>query len=175
MGRRGHGLLHIQDEGQLVVADLHQTGRLGGGNLIFRNDNSHIVAVEADMAGEEQAVRHILVVGIGAPGMPGGGEIVFRHVEAGEDLHHAGDLHRLLQVDGGDHAVGHGGVDQPGDQCALVAQIVGVLCPAGGLVKGVHPDLALAYALAHVHQPPVYWVGEGRQRTQGQSPKLLLL
>lgn len=77
------------------------------------------------------------------------GEGVVGDVETGEDLHHAGDFLGLAGVHGGHQAVSHGGVDDLGHQGAAVAQVVGVLGPACGLVKGVHTDDGFAYACTH--------------------------
>ena len=179
LGRVGlHGLLHVQDKGQLLIGDLYQPGGLGRGHLVFRHHHRHVVAVVADMAAQQQPVRHVLVGGVRAPGVARRGEVVLRHVEAGEDLHHPGDGLRLAGVDGGDHAVGHGGVDQAGHQGAAVAQIVGVFGPARGLVKGVHPDPALAYAAAHGTSASFTQygqIGQGAKEGPALTSKLLLL
>ena len=144
-----HGLLHIQHKGILLVAHLPQPGGLSGSHLVLRHHRSHLIAVVAHMAVHQQPVCHVLVVGVGAPGVPRRGEGNVGYVKAGEDLHHSGDLLRLPGIDGCDHTVGHGGVDQAHHQGAAVAQIIGIFCPAGGLFKGVYPLYTLAYALAH--------------------------
>ena len=38
-----------------------------------------------------------------------------RRLEAGENLHHAGDLLRFQRIHGFDDAVGYGGVDDAGE------------------------------------------------------------
>ena len=101
------------------------------------------------MTVEQQPVGYVLMMGIGGPGVPCGGKGKIRHIKAGENLHHAGNLLRLGGVHPFHHAVGNGGVDNPRDQSGTVAEIVGVFRPAGGLVKGVHTEHALTYGFAH--------------------------
>ena len=150
LGRTGgHGLLDIQHKGEGLVLHPHQLRGLGGGHLIVRHHHGHVVAVVAHMAAQQQPVRHVLVAGVCGPGVSGGGEAVLRHVEAGEDFHHAGDPLRRRSVDGLHQAVGHGRMDQPGDQRVGGAEVIGVSGAARGLVKGVHTDFALACTFTH--------------------------
>ena len=76
--------------------------------------------------------------------MARGGEADIRHVEAGDDLHHAGELFGFGSIDSFHEAVGHGAVQHPGHQGAHRTQIGGVFGGAGDLVPGVHPDHAFA-------------------------------
>ena len=156
LGRvRLHGLLHIQDKGLFVVRYRHQSCRLGGGHLVFGHHHGHFVAVIADVTVQQQPVGHILVVGIGGPGMSGRREGDVRHIEAGENFHHAGNLFRLGGIHRAHHSVGNGRVDNPSDQCGAIAEVVRVFGAAGGLIKGVHAEFTFSYA-AHLHQPPVF-------------------
>ena len=150
LGRIGsHGLLHVQHKGEFLIVYLHQPGGLGSGHLIPGHHNGDIVAVKAHMAGQQQPVGHILMVGVRGPGVPGGREIVLRHVETGENLDHAGDTFRLRRVNRFHQAMGHGGMDQAGGQGIPAAQVIGVFRTARRLIKGVYAGLALAYAFAH--------------------------
>ena len=44
-----HGLLHVQNEGQLLILHLQSPDRLGGGHLVLGDDHRHLVAVVADV------------------------------------------------------------------------------------------------------------------------------
>ncbi len=142
-----HGLLRVEHKGQRFILHLDQAGGLGCCNLIFSHNGGHIVAVVAHMAVEQIAVGDILMGFLHRPGVTGRGERKIRHVKAGKDPDHAGDLQRLRDVHGLDDAMRHGGSNHPRDQRVSVAQIVGVLGAARGLVEGVNAGDALAYRL----------------------------
>ena len=105
------------------------------------------------MAVEQMTVRHVLVVRVHGPGVTGGGEGVLRHVEAGQDLHHAGDRLRSGGVHRLHEAVGNGGVLDAHIQRVPGHQILVIFGASGGLVKGVHPDLPFSN-LSHEWCPP---------------------
>lgn len=148
-----HGLLHIQHEGQLLILHLQRPHALHGGHLVLRDDHRHIVAPIPHMAVEQMAVGHVLMAGIHGPRVARRGEHDVRHIEAGDDLHHARDglgsagIHRLHK------AVGDLRVLDAHIQRVLGHQILVILGASCGLVKGVHPDLALSY-LTHSDTPP---------------------
>ena len=164
-GIRLHGLLGVQDEGQLLVLRLQGPEGLGRGHLILGDDGGDVVAVVPHMAVQQQPVRHVLVGGVRGPGVSRRGEGIIGHVEAGQDLHHAGDGLRLCGVDGLHIAVGNGGMQDPGHQGALIAQVRRVLGAARGFVIGVHAGDAFADAFAHQASllfslgvpPPIDW------------------
>ena len=153
-----HGLLRVQHEGQLLILHLQRTDALHGGDLVLRNDHGDIVAVVPHMAVQQVAVRHVLMAGVHGPGVARRGEAVLRHVEAGQHLHHAVDGLRRGCVNGLDVAVGDGGVLDAGVQRARGHPVLVVFRPPGGLVKGIHADLALSH-LTHSRQPPVAKLG----------------
>ena len=159
LGRAGlHGLLHVQHEGKLIILHLQGADALHSGHLILGDDHGDIIAVVAHMTVQQVAVSHILMAGIHGPGVARRGEAVLRHVEAGQYLHHAGDGLRRRLVDGLDEAVGDGGVLYAHIQRVARHTVLVVFCPPGGLVKGVHTDLALSH-LTHSRQPPVAKLG----------------
>ena len=149
-----HGLLHVQHKGQLVVLHLQRPDALHGGHLVLGDDHRHIVAVIPHMTVQQIAVSHVLVAGVHGPGMARRGEAVLRHVEAGQHLDHAGDGLRRRLVDGLDEAVGDGRMPDAGVQRPRRHTVLVIFRPPGGLVKGVHADLALSH-LAHMRMPPV--------------------
>ena len=144
-----HGLLHVQHKGVLVIVHLHQPCGPGGGNLVLGDHHSNLVAVVAHVPVQQQPVGHVLMMGVRGPGMARRGKGDVRHIEAGKDPHHAGDLLSPRRVHRAHHTVSDGGMDNPGDQRGPAAQVLGVLRAARRLVKGVHADLALTYAFAH--------------------------
>ena len=148
-GIRLHGLLHVQNEGQLLILHLQRPDGLSGSYLVFRNDCGDIIAVIADMAVEQMTVRHVLVGGLCGPGVSRCGKAVIGHVEASQDLHHTGNGLSLRSVDGLHVAVGDGGVQDPGHQGALIAQVRHILVAARGFFIGVHTGDAFADAFAH--------------------------
>ena len=159
LGRAGlHGLLHVQHEGKLIILHLQGADALHGGHLILGDDHGDIIAVVAHMAVQQVAVGHVLMAGIHGPGVARRGEAVLRHVEAGQYLHHALDRLSRGRVNGLDVAVGDSGVLDAGIQRARRHTVLVVFCPPGGLVKGVHTDLALSH-LTHSRQPPVAKLG----------------
>ena len=94
------------------------------------------------------------------PRVAGRGERDVRHVEAGQDLHNAGDLLGLADVDRLDEAMRNGRMLDSDEQRILRGQIIIVFCPAGCLVKGVDTNLALAY---DVHSVTSILLGDGRK------------
>ena len=154
LGRTGlHGLLGVQHQGKLLILHLQSPDALHGGHLVFRDDHGHVVAVVADVPVQKMPVRHVLVSRVHGPGVTGGGEGMLRHVEAGQDLYHAGDrlrsglIHRLHE------AVGNGGVLDAHIQRVPGHQILVIFGASGGLVKSVHPDLPFSN-LSHEWCPP---------------------
>ena len=93
---RLHGLLNVQHEGQFLVLHLQRPDTLHGRHLVLRDDHSHIVAVVADMAVQQVAVRHILMTGVHGPGVARRGKGNIRYVKTGQHLHHAVDLAQHL-------------------------------------------------------------------------------
>ena len=146
LGRAGlHGLLHVEHERQLLVFDLDGAHGLHGRDLVLRDDGTDVVAVVAHVPVEQVPVGDVLVRRIHRPRVTGGRERDVGHVEAGQDLHDAGDLLRLADVDRLDEAVRDGRVLDPDEQRILRGQIIIVFCPAGRLVEGVDADLTSAY------------------------------
>ena len=145
-----HGLLHVQHEGVFLVLHADQLERLGGGDLVLRHDGGDVVPPEAHALRQHQPIRHVLVGGVGGPGVPRGGKVVFfLQIEAGQHPDHAGYPLRLGGVDGNDPAVGDGGMQHPGDISAPIAHIVRIFGATGHLVKGVHAP----YFLSRIHRP----------------------
>ena len=144
-----HGLLRVQNKGQLLVFHPDGPDSLGRGHLILRDDHRHLVAVIADMPVQQLSVRHILVAGVQRPRMPRRGKCDVWHIEAGQNLHHAGDGLRRRGVHGLYKAMGNGGMADFHDQRAAVTEVVHVLGTACGLFIGVHALYALADAFAH--------------------------
>ncbi|CAN4038416.1 Ribose ABC transporter permease protein, partial [Dysosmobacter welbionis] len=89
-GIRLHGLLHVQNEGQLLILHLQRPDGLSGSYLVLRDDGGDVVAVIPHVMVQQQPVRHVLVGGICGPGVSRCGEAVIGHVEASQDLHHTG-------------------------------------------------------------------------------------
>ena len=146
LGRaRLHGLLRVQNERQFLIFDLDGAHGLHGGDLILGDNGADIVAVIAHVLIEQMPVGNVLMRRIHRPRVAGGREREIWHVEAGQDLHDAGDLFGLADIDRLDKAVGDGGMLDPDEQCVLRGQIIIVFCPAGRLVKGVDTNLASAY------------------------------
>ena len=144
-----HGLLNVQDEGQSLILHLDGPDGLGGGHLVLRNNHGHLVAVVADMPVQQLPVRHVLVVGVRGPGMARRGKLDVRRVEAGQDLHNAGDGLRRRRIHGLHKAVGDGGMADLRNQGAAVTEVVHVFGPACGLFIGVYAGHAFADAFAH--------------------------
>ncbi len=87
------GLVHIQNGGQQLVFDFHQTHGLVGGLFVFRRNDGHRVPHKAQLPVQNQPViGGGLRVGLARDGKAG-----FGHVLPGIDGHHAGDF----QGDGG--------------------------------------------------------------------------
>ena len=149
-----HGFLHIQHERVFLVFHPDQPQRLRGRDLILRHDGRDVVPVEPDALCQDQAVRHILMGGVGGPGMARRRVIVlFFQVEAGQDLYDPGNLLRFGRVERDHLPVGNGGLTDPGDIGFFVAQVVRIFCPAGHLVKGVHS--LYAFSCVHRQFPPL--------------------
>ena len=144
-GVRLHGLLHIQHEGQLLILHLQRPDALRGGHLVLRDDHRHIVPIVADVPVQKMAVRHVLVSRVHGPGVARRGEGMLRHVEAGQDPDHAGNGLRPALVHVLHEAVGDGGVLDADIERVGGHPVFVVFGAAGGLVIGVHPDLALSY------------------------------
>ena len=148
-GVRLHGLLGVQNEGQLLVLHLQGPDGLGGGHLVLGDDGGDVVAVVPHMAVQQQPVRHVLVGRVCGPGVSRRGKGIVGRIEAGQDLHHAGDGLRRRGVDGLHVAVGNGGMQDPGHQGASIAQVRHIFGAARGLFIGVHTGDAFADAFAH--------------------------
>ena len=76
--------------------------------------------------------------------MPSRGEVVLRHVEAGDDLHHSGDLLRLRCVHRSHISVGDIRMKHLRHIYIAVAQIIHILRAPGHLLEGVHPFYTLS-------------------------------
>ena len=120
----------------------------------------------ADMAVEQQPVRHILMALFHAPGMAGGRILDVGHIKTGQYLYHTGQggsgscIYRL------DPAVGNGAVENLRLQHRTGAEIVGIFGAAGHLVGGVHagdapPDFHKTHLL--LFMPPVYRTGQEKE------------
>ena len=146
---RLHGLLSVQHEGQFLILHLQRPDTLHGRHLVLRDDHSHIVAVVADMAVQQVAVRHILMTGVHGPGMARRGKRNIRYVKAGQHLHHAVDGLRRRRIHGLHEAVGDLRVLDPDVQSTGRHPVLVVFCAAGHLVKGIHTGHAFSYCYAH--------------------------
>ena len=150
LGRvRLHGLLNVQHEGQLLVLHLQCPDALHGRHLVLRNDHGHIVAVVADMAVQQVAVRHILMTGVHGPGVARRGKGNIRYVKTGQHLHHAVDGLRRRCIHGLHEAVGDLRVFDPDVQSTGRHPVLVVFCAAGHLIKGIHTGHAFSYCYAH--------------------------
>ena len=89
---RLHRLLRVEHERQFLVFDPQRAHALHGRDLVFRDDDGHIVSVIAHMPVEQMPVGHVLMARIHRPRMTRRWERMLRHVEAGQHLHHAVDL-----------------------------------------------------------------------------------
>ena len=101
-----HGLLDVQDEGELVVFHRDRPNALPGGDLVFRDDDGDVVAPVAHVPVQQVPVGHVLMARVHGPGVSRGGEGEIRYVEAGEHLHNAGYRLGGAGVDGTHHGVG---------------------------------------------------------------------
>ena len=146
---RLHGLLNVQHEGQFLVLHLQCPDALHGRHLVLRDDHSHIVAVVADMAVQQVAVRHILMTGVHGPGVARRGKGNIRYVKAGQHLHHAVDGLRRRCIHGLHEAVGDLRVLDPDVQSTGRHPVLVVFCAAGHLIKGIHTGHAFSYCYAH--------------------------
>ena len=99
---------HFSVSPQTIRRDLND---LAEQKMILRHHGGDVVPIDPDAVGQQAAVAHVLVGGLHAPGMAGGGVLNCRRVEAGEDLHHPGDFLRRAGVDGLHEAVGDGAVE----------------------------------------------------------------
>ena len=133
-----HGLLRVEDEGQLLVLDLYLPQGLRRRELVHSHDHGHVVAPEAHVVGEQQAVRDVLMLRLGGPGVARRWKVVFRHVKAGEDGLDAVHLPGPFRVDGLHPRVRALGVQHLCDQGVPVTEVGRVLCPACGLVFCVY-------------------------------------
>ena len=141
-----HGLDLIKHERICLILHLDGPERLRGGNLVLRDNGRYIVAIIPNAIGQELPVRHILMVRIRGPRVAGGREPDVRHIEAGDDLHHALDRFRLGLVDAAHHPVGDRGVQNFCDQRVFTAKIVRVLRASRYLVECIDADDALSNA-----------------------------
>ena len=105
-----HGLLRLQQDGVFLVFHLDELQGVLSGELVLRHHGGDVVAVDAHPAVEQLPVGHVLVLGIHAPGMAGGGVLNVRHIEAGEHLHDPGQGLGGRDVHGLNPAVGNGAV-----------------------------------------------------------------
>ena len=140
-----HGLLHVEHERQLLILDLDGAHGLHGRDLVLGDDSADIVAVIAHVPVEQVPVGNVLMGRVHRPRVAGRGERDVRHVEAGQDLHNAGNFLGLADVDRLDEAMRNGRMLDSDEQRILRGQIIIVFCPAGRLVKGVDTNLASAY------------------------------
>ena len=146
---RLHGLLNVQHEGQFLVLHLQRPDALHGRHLVLRDDHGHIVAVVADMAVQQVAVRHILMTGVHGPGVARRGKGNIRYVKAGQHLHHAVDGLRRRRIHGLHEAVGDLRVLDPDVQSTGRHPVLVVFCAPGHLIKGIHTGHAFSYCYAH--------------------------
>jgi len=94
-----HGLLRIQYKRQRFIFHFNQAHSLNCGDLVFRNDSRHIIAVVAHMADKKVPVGNILMRRIQGIRMSGSRERIIRHVEACNDLNDSWDLLRFRNID----------------------------------------------------------------------------
>ena len=146
---RLHGLLNVQHEGQFLILHLQCPDALHGRHLVLRDDHGHIVAVVADMAVQQVAVRHILMTGVHGPGVARRGKGNIRYVKAGQHLHHAVDGLRRRRIHGLYKAVCDLRVFDPDVQSTGRHPVLVVFCAAGHLIKGIHTGHAFSYCYAH--------------------------
>ena len=144
-----HGLLGVQHEGQHVVLHLQRPHALHGGHLVLRDDHRHIVAPVPHVAVQQMAVGHVLMARVHGPWMARRGEGDVRHVEAGDDLHHAIDGLGGSGIHGLHEAVGDLRVLDPDVQSTGRHPVLVVFCAAGHLIKGIHTGHAFSYCYAH--------------------------
>ena len=150
---RGHGRLRVGVDGVLLIGHLDGLQGVLGGDLVLRHHHGDILPVDAHPLGQQLPVGHVLMGGLHAPGVAGGGILDVGYVKAGEDLHHPGHLLCLGEVHVLHHAVCNGAVEDPGHQDPLAPEIVGIFRPAGHLVQSVHPvDTSSNF---HKSTPPV--------------------
>jgi hypothetical protein len=104
----GHRHLRVIDNGQILVLHRNQIAGLGGNGFGFGNDDSHIIADEADNiaplfvgagAAQHRLGRHLQAV------------LVDGHIGGGEDIHDAGKSSGGPGID-----TDHAGVHSPGKQ-----------------------------------------------------------
>ena len=150
---RLHRLLRVEHERQFLVFDPQRAHALHGRDLVFRDDDGHIVSVIAHMPVEQMPVGHVLMARIHRPRMTRRWERMLRHVEAGQHLHHAVDLFGGGLVHGFDQPVRDLRVLDADIERLAGHQILIVFRSPGRLVKGVHAHLAFS-DLCHMYLPP---------------------
>src|SRR5210317_756332 len=84
-GVRGQRGLRAHHDGIFLIFDLYQANSLFGGQPVPGDDNRDLVAMVADVAGQQTPVGDVGVVGIEGIGMPGGSEPPIRYVLESEN------------------------------------------------------------------------------------------
>ena len=149
-----HRLLRVENEGQVLVLDLYLPERLRRRQLVRGHDDSHIVAPESHVVGEQQPVGHVLMLRLRRPWVPRRREVVLRHVKAGEHRLDALHLPRPARIYRLHQRVRALGVQYLCRQRVLIAQVGRVFRAARRLVLRVHarhPLSAVTQVAASFH------------------------
>lgn len=146
-----HGLLYVQHKGQRLVLHLQRPYALGRRHLVLCQHYRYLVAPVPHMTVQQQTVRHILMTGVGGPGMACRRKGDVRHVKECQDLHYPRNGLRRRNVNALYNAVGYRRMTDFRDQSLLPAQVVRILCAACRFLIRVYPGYAFAYALAHTY------------------------
>ena len=87
---RADGRLRRQHRGICLVLHADLLRRLGGVQRCVRHHGRHVVAIIPDPPGQDQPVLDIPMGGVQRLGVARSGELVVRHLEAGQHRHNAG-------------------------------------------------------------------------------------
>ena len=141
-----HRFLRIQHERQLLVFGPEQGERALCGDVVLRDHAGDVVPVVPDVPVEKMPVRNVLMGRVRRPGMAGGRKRDIRHVEAGQDLHDAGDRGGFRGVQFLHEAVRSGRMQDVRDQRVPPDEILRISGAAGHLVEGVDASDVLSNA-----------------------------
>ena len=144
---RTDGRLRRQNRGKRLVLHPDLLRRPGGAQRRVRHHRRHVVAIIPDPPGQDQAVLNIPVGGVQRLGVARCGELMVRHLEAGQHRHNAGHGLRLRSVHPDHQAVCNCTVYYLYIQGVPWDQILHILGRAGDFRLRVHP--ADRYADSH--------------------------
>ena len=136
----------------LLIFDLYQAGSSRGCDLILRYDRSDVVAIVMHPPRQQKPVADVLMRRLHTPRMAGSREIILRHIEAGDYLHHARHLGCLIYVHAFHPAVRDSRMHHLRVKDVHRLKIRSVFRFTSDLTISVNALLPLTYR-SHIHRP----------------------